>query len=80
MVDKYVELRIGPSGRVAIPVAMRQELGLEPGQVLVGHVEDDRLVLESRDAVLRRIQARFRAAVPRDVSLADELVAERHRH
>ena len=69
---------MGPQGRIVIPVAMRQELGLEPGQVLVGHVENGRLVLESRDAVLQRIQTRFRAAVPRDVSLADELVAERH--
>jgi len=62
------------------PAAMREELGLEPGHVLVGHVENGRLVLESRDAVLRRVQARFRAAVPRDVSLADELIAERHHH
>jgi len=34
-------------------------------------------VLERRASVLRRVQARFSAAVPRDVSLAEELIAER---
>ena len=47
------------------------------GHILVGHVEDGRLVLERRASVLRRVQARFSAAVPRDVSLAEELIAER---
>lgn len=71
------ELRVGRQGRVVIPAAMRRALGLEQGAVLVGHVEDGRLILERRDAVLRRLQSRFAAAVPRDISLADELAAER---
>lgn len=62
---------------MVIPADMRRVLGLEPGAVLVGHVEDGRLILERRDAVLRRLQSCFAAAVPRDISLGDELVADR---
>jgi AbrB family looped-hinge helix DNA binding protein len=71
------EFKIGPQGRVVIPVTIRRALGIGPGAVLVGHVEDGRLVLERREAVLDRLQARFAKVVPRDVSLADEVVAER---
>ena len=70
-------MRIGPQGRVVIPVTLRRALGIKPGQVMVGRVEDGRLVLERREAILNRLQARFSNAVPRDVSLADELVADR---
>jgi len=40
-------------------------------------VEDGHLVLERPDDVIARIQRRFVELVPRDVSLADELIAER---
>jgi AbrB family looped-hinge helix DNA binding protein len=69
---------VGPDGRILVPVALRRELGLMPGTPVIARVEDDRLVLESRDAVLRRLQARF-ASIPEGVSLADELIAERRR-
>lgn len=69
---------VGPDGRILVPVELRRELGLRPGMPLVARVEDNRLVLESRDAVLRRLQARFEA-VPPDVRLVDELLADRRR-
>jgi AbrB family looped-hinge helix DNA binding protein len=71
------DVRVGPQGRVVIPARLRDELHLDPGEVLVAHVEGDRLVLERRQAVLDRLQAAFRAAVPRSARLADELVSER---
>lgn len=43
---------------------------------MLARVEDGRLVLETREQIVARLQATF-AKVPRDVSLADELIAER---
>jgi AbrB family looped-hinge helix DNA binding protein len=71
------ELRVGRQGRVVIPATMRKALGFETGAVLVGHVEDGRLILERREAVLHRLQSRFAKVVPRDISLADELISDR---
>jgi bifunctional DNA-binding transcriptional regulator/antitoxin component of YhaV-PrlF toxin-antitoxin module len=51
-------------------------MGLEPGDTLIARVENDGLVLEKRETILRRLRARF-AHIPADVSLVDELIAER---
>lgn len=59
-----------------IPAAARRALGLRAGDVLSVRVEEDHLVLERRAAVLARLRHRF-AAVPRAVSLADEVIADR---
>lgn len=71
--------KMGPDGRVLVPVELRRELSLGPGKTLMARADGDRLILESRDAILRRLQDRFRRAVPRGVSLADELIADRRR-
>jgi len=47
-----------------------------PGETLVARVDDGRLVLETREHILARVRSWF-AQVPRDVSLVDELIAER---
>jgi AbrB family looped-hinge helix DNA binding protein len=70
-------MRIGRQGRVVIPAELRKALHLEHGEVLVGRVEDERLVLERPATILGRLQARFKANVPKDVSLSEELLAER---
>ncbi len=62
---------------MVIPARLRDALHLHPGEVLVAHVDGDRLVLERREAVLGRLRAAFAAAVPRTVSLVDDLIAER---
>ena len=62
---------------MVIPAALRRRLGAVTGEILVARVEGSgRLVLERREAARARLQARF-APLPRSVSLADELVAER---
>lgn len=71
--------KMGPDGRVLVPVSVRRAVGFEPGTTLVARAEDGRIVLESRDAILSRVQDRFANAIPRDVSLSDELIAERRR-
>ncbi|MEM6792585.1 MAG: AbrB/MazE/SpoVT family DNA-binding domain-containing protein [Acidobacteriota bacterium] len=67
-----------PEGRVLIPAKLRRQLKLEPGCELVSRVEDGRLMIESRENVLRRLQDRF-AHLPPEVSLAEELIAQRRR-
>ncbi len=37
--------RVSSKGQVTIPVEVRQHLGLEPGDVVVYDVEDDRVLL-----------------------------------
>ncbi len=70
------EVRLGAQGRLVIPAKLRKALGFKPGDQLIARQEDDRLVLEKADAIERGLRALF-AHIPPDVSLADELIAER---
>ncbi|HYG65172.1 MAG TPA: AbrB/MazE/SpoVT family DNA-binding domain-containing protein [Thermoanaerobaculia bacterium] len=72
-----VKVSVGPQGRLVVPAEIRREMGIAPGDVLLARVEDERLVLEKREVVLRRIRQRF-AHIPKEVRLSDELIAERH--
>ena len=69
-------IRLGPQGRLVVPVELRRELGLEDGSELAIRSDGRRLILEPRSEVLRRVRGRF-AAVPDDVSLTDELLGDR---
>jgi AbrB family looped-hinge helix DNA binding protein len=73
------KLRLGPDGRVVIPAAFREALGLGEGDVLVATIEDGELNLLTRRAAVRRAQAIVRQFVPGGVSLVDELIADRRR-
>jgi AbrB family looped-hinge helix DNA binding protein len=77
MVKRHtIAVTVGPQGRLVVPAPLRRRLGIETGDVLVARADDDRLVLERRDAILARVRARL-AVVPADVLMADELIAER---
>ena len=71
-----IEVTVGPQGRLVVPAPLRRRLGIKAGDVLVARAQDDRLVLERRDAILARVRGRL-ATVPDDVSMVDELIAER---
>jgi AbrB family looped-hinge helix DNA binding protein len=71
-----IPVKVGPKGRVVVPAPIRRELGIEEGTELLARVEGDGIVLEPRAAALRRLRELF-AHVPRDVSLVDQLIAER---
>jgi AbrB family looped-hinge helix DNA binding protein len=73
-----IEVTVGPQGRLVVPATLRRRLGIEPGDVLVARAQDDRLVLERRDAILTRVRSRL-ALVPADVSMVDGLIAERRK-
>ncbi len=70
--------KVGPDGRVLVPVELRRQLGLDAGTPLVARIDDGRLVLERSDALLARAKARF-TEVRRVPSPVDELIADRRR-
>jgi AbrB family looped-hinge helix DNA binding protein len=69
-------VRVNKQGRVVIPAAFRQALGITPGEELIARVEAAGLVLEKFETVERRLLARF-AHLPSKPSVVDELLAER---
>lgn len=76
---KPTKVRLGPDGRVVIPAAFREALGLKDGDAMIASLEDGELRLATMAAVARRVQALVRQFVPEGVSLSDELMAERRR-
>lgn len=74
--DSSNEVQIGAQGRLVIPAALRKALNLRPGDRLVARKVGDSLVLEPKEAIAKRLQDRFRH-IPKEVSLVDELIAER---
>ena len=70
---------VGPDGRVAIPAAYRQFLGIEDG----GHVlllrEDDEVRLMGREGAVRRAQAMVAPYLKDESTSVDSFLAERRR-
>jgi AbrB family looped-hinge helix DNA binding protein len=71
------KLKIGPGGRVVIPAAMREKLGVNEGDMVMASVEDGEMRLISLMESVRRAQAMVRKVVPAGVSLVDELLEDR---
>jgi len=76
-VELQTRIRLSEKGRMVIPVAMREALGMSVGGVLDLRVKDGELRISTRKSRLRRAQEWLRQIVPPGVSLADELSAER---
>ena len=72
-----VATRVAAGGRIVIPAAYRKALGIKPGDDVVLQLESEEIRLYSRKQALRRLQDRVAKAIPRNVSLADELLRER---
>lgn len=76
MTDRYLTFRTDAKGRTVIPAALRAQAGIrEGGDVLVGHVDGGRLIVETRTAVKRRL--REQAAASRAEGVVDRLLADR---
>lgn len=64
-------------GRAVIPAALREQLGLREGDQLIWELRDGELVVTTRLAQLRKLQARVQQHIPAGMSLVDTLIAER---
>ncbi|MGD1061993.1 MAG: AbrB/MazE/SpoVT family DNA-binding domain-containing protein [Terracidiphilus sp.] len=69
--------QIGEKGRIVIPAAMREALGMDVGDSVVLRIEDDELRISTLRSRIRRVQERARKIIPPGVSLSEELSAER---
>lgn len=59
-----------------IPANLRRAMDIRPKETLVVRVSGERLMLEKPEQILERLKNTF-SNVPAEVSLADELIAER---
>ena len=76
---EQVRVVVGPGGRVVIPAAYRETLGIEEGDSVFMRVEDDELHVVSDATEVRRVREMIAGYVPEGVSLVDELLRERRR-
>ncbi len=70
------EVQLGAQGRLVIPSVLRKSLNLKPGDKLIARKVGDSLVLERRETIEKRLWDLY-SHIPKDVSLVDELIAER---
>ena len=72
-----VSSKINQNGRIVIPAAIRQEMGLKAGESVLMEVEDGVLRIESYRARIRRIQREIAQFAKPGILASDELIAER---
>ena len=69
--------KINESGRVVIPAALRQQMGIKAGDSVLMEVEDGVLRMESHRARIRRFQREIAQFAKPGILASDELIAER---
>jgi AbrB family looped-hinge helix DNA binding protein len=70
--------KINQNGRIVIPAAIRDEMGLKAGDTVLMEVEEGVLRIETHRARIRRIQEEFKKTIPPGgMLMSDELIAER---
>jgi AbrB family looped-hinge helix DNA binding protein len=74
-----VYARISENGRIVIPVAMREALGMVPGEELVLRMQDDELRITTMRHRIEHARELVRRHVKPGRSLVDELIAERRK-
>ena len=71
------KVRLGPDGRIVVPAAFREALGIREGDPLFASIKDGELHLLTVRAAVRKAQTLVRQFVPEGVSLVDEILDDR---
>jgi AbrB family looped-hinge helix DNA binding protein len=74
-----VRVRINESGRIVIPAALRDAVGISRGEEVIVWAQDGEVRIASAIERARRAQRLVREYVPEGVSLSEELLADRRR-
>jgi bifunctional DNA-binding transcriptional regulator/antitoxin component of YhaV-PrlF toxin-antitoxin module len=72
-----VVLNVTEDGRIIIPAQALTELGVAAPDRISASVVEGEVVLDTLEAAVKRMQAYYRRIIPEDISLVDELIAER---
>ena len=75
--DSLHHVRLDSSGRIRLPLELRNQLGVTTGDSIVVVSDDHEIKIDSAAQALRKAQDYFADFVPDGVSLVDELIAER---
>jgi AbrB family looped-hinge helix DNA binding protein len=74
---KESQARINQNGRIVIPASFRRALGIQSGDTVVLRIEKEELRITTLRQRLAKAQQLVRKHVSPNVSLVDELIAER---
>ena len=75
--ENEARTRLNENGRLVIPASFRKALEIKPGDEVILRLEEGELRMTTLRHRIARAQRNARKYIPRGVSLADELIAER---
>ena len=75
--DACHHIRVDSSGRIRLPLELKEKLGVSNGDCVVVVEHEDEIRLETAAQALARAQEYFSSFIPEGVSLVDELLEER---
>jgi len=73
---KIYHSKVDKSGRISLPAAIRESLGVRAGDSVLVKQEGTSVEILTTMQALRKAQEYFQKLVPANVSLADEIIQE----
>jgi bifunctional DNA-binding transcriptional regulator/antitoxin component of YhaV-PrlF toxin-antitoxin module len=70
-------IKLGASGRMIMPAALREQHHMRPGDTLVVRSRNGAVEVRTRDQVLKEMLDHFASLAPPERILSEELIAER---
>ena len=77
--QQSTHVELGAGGRIVIPAAIREAMGIKDGYMLIARFEDGQLKLMSNPLALPRAREHVRKFVPPGDTPADRLIPDRRR-